>query len=96
MSDIIVSLEGVYNLLTNINTHKASGPDQIHGRVLKEAVDIISPFLTILFQNSLDSGVVPNDWCTANITPLYKQDNKQLSSNYCPISLTSIVVNHQF
>ena len=32
----------VYNLLLNINTHKACGPDQIHGRVLEETADIIS------------------------------------------------------
>ena len=52
MPDINISLEGVYNLLFNINTHKACGPDQIHGRVLKETADIISPFLRTLFQSS--------------------------------------------
>ena len=39
MPDINISLEGVYNLLLNINTHKACGPDQIHERVLKETAD---------------------------------------------------------
>ena len=61
MSDIALSLEGVYNLLTNPNIHKACGPDQIHGRVLKEAADIISPFLTTLFKNSVDFRVIPDD-----------------------------------
>ena len=48
MSDIHISWEGIYNLLLNINTHKACGPDQISGRVLKETADI-SPFLKVLF-----------------------------------------------
>ena len=91
MPDINVSLEGVYNLLLNINTHKTCGPDQIHGRVLKETADIISPFLRTLFQSSLDSQVIPDDWRSANVTPLFKQGDKQQPSNYRPISLTSIV-----
>ena len=41
MSDINISLEGIYNLLLNINSYKACGPDQIYGRVLKETADII-------------------------------------------------------
>ena len=90
MPDINVSLEGVYNLLLNINTHKTCGPDQIHGRVLKETANIISPFLRTLFQSSLDSQVIPDDWRSANVTPLFKQGDKQQPSNYRPIPLTSI------
>ena len=93
MPDINISLEGIYNLLLNINTHKACGPDQISGRVLKETADVISPFLKVLFQSSLDSRVpvIPVDWHSANITPLFKQGNQQEPSNYRPILLTSIV-----
>ena len=91
LSDINVSLEGVYNLLLNINTHKTCGPDQIHGRVLKETADIISPFLRTLFQSSFDSQVIPGDCCSVNVTPLFKQGDKQQPSNYRPISVTSIV-----
>ena len=91
MSDISISLEGIYNLLLNTNSHKACGPDQINGRVLKETAYIISPFLKVLFQSSLDSGVILVDWHSANITPLFNQGNRQLPSNYWSISLTSIV-----
>ena len=89
MCDINISLEGIYNLLLNINIHKACGPDQIYGRVLKETADIISPFLKVLFQSSLDSGVIPDDWRSANITPCFKQGDRQQPSNYQPISIVS-------
>jgi len=36
------------------------------GYILKEAADIMP------VQNSLDSSVNPEDWHTANITPLFK------------------------
>ena len=91
MCNINISVEGIYNLLLNINPHKACGPDQIHGRVLKETADVIAPFLQTLFQSSLDSGVIPDDWRSANITPIFKQGDRQQPSNYRPISLTSIV-----
>ena len=91
ISDINISLEGIYNLVLNINNHKACGPDQTYGRVLKETADIISSFLKVLFQSSLNSRVIPVDWHSANITPLFKQGNQQLPSNYWPISLTCIV-----
>jgi len=91
MPDINVSPEGVYNLLFNINTHKACGSDQIHRRILKETANIISHFLRTLFQSSLNSGVIPDNWCSTSITPLFKQGDKQQPSNYRPISLTSIV-----
>ena len=36
MPDIIITENGINKLLQNINIHKASGPDNIHGRRLKE------------------------------------------------------------
>jgi len=46
---------------------------------------------TPIYQNSLDSGVVPADWKTANVTPLFKKGSRQKAGNYSPVSLTSIV-----
>jgi len=44
LSDINISIEGINNLLLNINPHKACGPDRIHGRILGETADVSSPF----------------------------------------------------
>jgi hypothetical protein len=40
MEPIKISREGVYKLIKNINPSKATGPDTIAGRVLKENIDI--------------------------------------------------------
>ena len=45
---------------------------------------------SFLFQASLDQGVVPPDWKTANVVPLFKKGDKSKAENYRPISLTSI------
>ena len=44
----------------------------------------------MLFQTSLDQGLVPSDWRLADIVPLYKKGDKMQAGNYRPVSLTSI------
>ena len=40
----------------------------------------------------MSSGKLPQDWITANIVPVFKKGDPHLSSNYRPISLTSIII----
>ena len=90
ISDIFVTTKGVEKLLKNLNPNKATGPDGISPRVLKEFASEIAPILTIIFQTSLDSGIIPNDWKHANISPIYKKGERTKASNYRPVSLTSV------
>ena len=46
--------------------------------------------LTSIFNQSLSTGVIPEDWRQANIFALHKKGSKELPENYRPISLTSI------
>ena len=50
---------------------------------------IILP-LNLIFQNILETGVYPEKWKLANVTPIHKKGSKQLVSNYRPISLLPI------
>jgi len=38
---------------------------------------------------SFDTGVVPDDWKTANVCPIFKKGSKSQIGNYRPVSLTS-------
>ena len=81
---------GVKKILEGLNPHKASGPDEISSRFLKEMAPSISPALTLIFQASYDQGTVPTDRKGAFVTPLFKKGDKSKASNYRPVSLTSI------
>ena len=85
-------VEEVYNELQNLNCNKACGPDLLPARLLKMTAEFIAPSLAQIFQLSLSSGKLPLDWTSANIVPIHKKGDKQLTANYRPISLTSIVV----
>ena len=44
-----------------------------------------------MFNLSMESGTVPEDWRKANVTPIFKnKGSKSKAENYRPISLTSI------
>ena len=58
MPPIHIHVEGVYDLLQNIQQHEASGPDNLPARFLKEAAYEISPILTLICQASLDQGIL--------------------------------------
>jgi hypothetical protein len=44
----------------------------------------------MIFQRSMDTGGVPEDWKSANVTPIFKKGAKSEPGNYRPVSLTSI------
>ena len=88
--EITIHTEGVINLLNKLQTSKASGPDNIPNKILKETSSEIGPALTVIFQQSIDTGTLPDDWTTANIAPVFKKGSKHEAVNYRPVSLTCV------
>ena len=77
----------VYSVLISLDTSKATGPDGIGNRLLKEAAVPIAEPLSQLFNFSLSVGKFPEIWKTANVIPVYKKDDAMFCNNYRPISL---------
>ena len=90
INDPIIPKELVLKKLKQINVNKAPGPDGVPGIVLKNLADVIAEPLAIMFQKSVDTGELPKEWKTANVSPIYKKGDKTLASNYRPVSLTSV------
>ena len=91
LSNISITESDVLKCIDKLKVNKSPGPDTISPRVLKEAkCELVKP-LTLLFNTSMQSGSMPDDWKLANVTPIFKKGSKALPSNYRPISLTSVV-----
>ena len=87
---IEIKQKGVEMLLKKLKPEKAAGPDNISPRVLREVAGSISKPLSEIFQHSINTGTVPKQWKTANVSPIYKKGDKHCAANYRPVSLTSI------
>ena len=88
--DLEIRSEGIEKLLKNINSFKASGPDNIPNRILKECAKQLAPGLTSIYQKSIDTGTLPRDWLNANVSCIFKKGDKHAPENYRPVSLTSM------
>ena len=90
LEDMHFTYQEVVEAINNLKVGSAPGPDRIPSIILKQFNTILAVPLTIVFNKSMTTGVVPNDWKEANVTPIYKKGKKCDASNYRPISLTSI------
>jgi hypothetical protein len=68
LESIVFTEEGVKKLLKDLSPNKASEPDCIGPRVLKESAEEVTPALVALFQSSMTSGEVLSDWKDALMT----------------------------
>ena len=91
LGDLEFSEKCVYVKLSNLNISKSSGPDDLHPRVLKELASSIASPISIIFNTSVRSRTLPEDWKIGHITAIYKKGKRKLASNYRPVSLTSIL-----
>ena len=76
-------------LISNLKSGKASGPNSIPTAVLKHLNNEISVVLCNLFNLSFSTGVFPDVLKISSVLPLFKKGSKLNCGNYRPISLLS-------
>ena len=77
----------ITTLIRKIQTKKSHGHDGISANLLKLADDAISFPLFVIYTNCVIKGIFPNKWKKANVKLIFKKKNKNLVTNYRPISL---------
>ena len=86
-----VNSKGIIKLLKKQKSNKAMGADQISFKILKGCSTEIAEHLADLFNHSLKTSKLPEDWKHAEVVPLFKKQDPLIASNYRPISLTSLI-----
>ena len=69
----------------NLNGNKSCGHDEIPPKLVKEISKQIVKPLTHIYNQSLLTGVIPNELKVALVTPVFKANSKEEFSNYRPI-----------
>ena len=80
-----VVVSHVHRLLLGLSSNKATGIDKISSKIVKIAAPVISDSLTLIFNLSITLSCFPDEWKTARVIPLYKNDQRNLPGNYRPI-----------
>ena len=93
IDNIRLNRQGLLKLLLNLDPNKANGPDNIPKKLLKICAHEVVDMYLILFQASLDQGIVPPDWKEGSIVPLFKKGDRTLPENYRPITLTLSLIH---
>ena len=86
INDFNISEEKILNIIRSLNPNKAHGRDDISTRMIKISdASLLTP-LKMIFVNCLRHSVFPEIWRCANVVPVYNKNEKNLKSNYRPIS----------
>ena len=83
---VLIPLE-VESVLKTLTVGKASGPNGLSNRVLKELSVQLSVPLCSLFNQSLQTGFLPSFYKEANVCPVPKKGDLSVVSNHRPVSL---------
>ena len=85
------SVPKVLVLLSRLCKSKSTGLDKISAKLLRECADLIAESLCTIFNQSIVSGIFPDEWKLSKVVPLFKQGNRSDLSNYRPISVIPVV-----
>ena len=82
----------IAELIKDLDSSKATGPDDIPVVVLKHLSPELSPILAKLFNRCLKEKCFPSAWKTSAVCPVFKNaGEKSNPSQYRPISLLSVI-----
>ena len=86
-----ISKEELSKEIMKLNSHKATGSDNISANTIKRTeTEIIQPLLHII-NTTIEDGTYPEQLKIAKVVPIHKKKEKTNPGNYRPISLLSVI-----
>ncbi len=85
-----ISEDKILRIIRSLNPNKAHGWDEISIRMIKICdCSLVTP-LKLIFEACMMQGTFPDIWKRAHVVPIHKKNDKNLKTNYRPISLLPI------
>ena len=86
-----VDTESISKIINSLKPKSSSGHDDLSSIQLKFISNDIIAILTLIINQSLCTGIVPNSLKIAKVSPIYKKGDRHLTDNYRPISLLPVI-----
>ena len=90
LTDIRVSPADVEQAIKTLDVNSSMGFDGIHPRLLVRCAAEFSHPLSKIFNESLRAGILPIEWLSSQVTPIFKKGPRLDPLNYRPVSITSV------
>ena len=87
MMSALVTTNEVKQVMIQLPTMKAAGPNRIPNEVYKYLAGPLAPMLTEVINKALEKGQLPAHFLEGDISMLYKKDDRTDPTNYRPITL---------
>ena len=84
-----VSEDEVQRVIYDLDTTKGCQNSDIPTKIIKNNGDIYAHYFCIYFNESIETGIFPDELKNADIIPVYKKKDKCLKENYRPVSILS-------
>ena len=81
----------IYSKINSFDPKKACMENDIPVNILIRTNDIISGYISKMYNESKNTEIFPNSLKTADITPIHKEKDKNIRKNYRPISILPIL-----
>ena len=85
----VVDEKEICNIINNLKPKSSYGHDHVSNVLIKKACDIVMKPLTLIINQTLNTGVFPQELKISRVKPLFKRGDVLDISNYRPISLLS-------
>ena len=82
-----INTHDVNKIINDMKTKTSTGHDNISNKLLKSLQVVISKSLTLIINQSLNTGIFPQKLKLAKVIPIHKKGEKTKLQNYRPISL---------
>ena len=77
----------IIDIVKQMKNSSSCGHDGISVKFIKNIIHAVAKPLSVIYNLSISTGIVPDSFKVAKVIPVYKKDNKNQVENYRPISL---------
>uniref|UniRef100_A0A3Q0SFA9 Reverse transcriptase domain-containing protein n=1 Tax=Amphilophus citrinellus TaxID=61819 RepID=A0A3Q0SFA9_AMPCI len=74
-----VCMDEIKVIIKKLKNNKACGTDNVINEFLKNCPEMMISLIVHLFNLMLETGLVPEDWCTGIVKPIYKNNYRGIT-----------------